>query len=97
MNVRLEKLFEKYDISIKDKRDFLQIYSLLPGHKKIRVIENFDTMMGNIAALRDDLYLEQEILFWKSLTNIEEYIAATKKNVVSKQATEAIASLKSML
>lgn len=97
MNVRLEKLFEKYDLSVKDKRDFLQIYDLLPSHKKIGVVENFNTMMGNIDALRDDLYLEQEILFGRSLENIEEYIGTTKKKAVSKQAVEALAWLKGML
>jgi len=97
MNIRLEKLFKKHDLSLKDRRDFLQIYDFLPSHKKVQVVENFDTMMGNIEALRDDLYLEQEILFWKSLKNIEEYIETTKKQVVTKQTHKAIAELRDVL
>lgn len=97
MNKRLEKLFEKYDLSSKDRRDFLQIYDLLPSHKKVGVMDNFENMVQNINALRDDLYLEQEILFWRTLENIENYIEKTKKKLVSSDTREAISSLKNMM
>lgn len=48
MNTQLEKLFEINDFSAKDRHDFMQIYSLLPDYKKVRVIENFDEIMSSI-------------------------------------------------
>jgi len=48
MNTKLEKLFEQGGFSAKDRHDFMQIYSLLPNHKKVRVVENFDEIMMNI-------------------------------------------------
>lgn len=97
MNIRLEELFAKYELSTKDRYDFLQIYNLLPSHKKVRVVENFSTIMKNIDALKDDLYFEQEILFGRALENIGSHIATAKKNAVSKNTGEAIAELKNTL
>ena len=63
MNSKLEKLFQTYELSEKDQYDFLQIYNLLPGHKKIHAVENFSKIMLSVEMLREDLYLEYEILF----------------------------------
>ena len=97
MNIRLKKLFTYYNLSLKDRRDFEQIYNLLPSDKRVRAIENFETMMANIEALREDLYLEHEILFGKTLENIEARIAKVQKTAVSNNAKEEITSLKNML
>jgi hypothetical protein len=48
MNTKLEKLFEIHDFSAKDKHDFMQIYSLLPSYKQVRVIEDFDSIILSI-------------------------------------------------
>ena len=71
MNIKLEKLFEIYQFSPKDRYDFLQIYNLLPDFKKIKVIESFEEIARKLDILRADLHLEQEILFGKALENIE--------------------------
>lgn len=71
MNIQLEKLFEIYQFSPKDRHEFLQIYTLLPDFKKIRVIESFAEIAQKLDILRSDLHLEQEILFGKTLESIE--------------------------
>lgn len=48
MNTQLEKLFKRHDFSQKDRYDFMQIYSLLPNFKKVRVVENFEEIVTNI-------------------------------------------------
>lgn len=63
MNLQLERLFEKYELPDKDRHDFLQIYNLLPNYKKTRAIENFEKIMLSVENLREELYIEHEILF----------------------------------
>ncbi len=76
MNIKLEKLFETYQFSPKDRYDFLQIYNLLPDYKKIKVIESFEEIAKKLDILRENLHLEQEILFGKTLENIESRLEA---------------------
>jgi len=84
MNTQLEKLFEKYNFSQKDRYDFLQIYALLPSYKKVKVVEHFDEITTQIHWLRKDLYEEQEILFGETLQHIEEKLSKIiKKRVLS--------------
>jgi len=94
---RLEKLFESYGFSHKDRADFLNIYNLLPSHKKVRVIDNFDSIAGEIWLLRNDLVTQQEILFWKTLWNIEKRLEDMKKQHVKMTAKQEIELLKNLL
>lgn len=97
MNTQLEKLFEINDFSAKDRHDFMQIYSLLPDYKKVRVIENFDEIMSSIWNLKQDMLLEQEILFWETLKNIEERFNIMQKEKISLWSRESIALLKNLI
>jgi len=97
MNIQLEKLFEKHDFSPKDRYDFLQIYELLPSHKRVKVVESFDEIHLQIKWLRQELYKEQEILFWESLQNIEEKLVQIGKNKTIKQSQNEISLLKHTL
>lgn len=63
MNPRLEKLFESYHFSHKDRYEFLQIYNLLPAHKKVKAIENFDQIYESMELLKVGLHQQHEILF----------------------------------
>ena len=63
MNTQLEKLFSEYDFSMKDRYDFMQIYSLLPSHKKVKVIESFEDIANEMNILKKELVTEQELLF----------------------------------
>lgn len=96
-NTKLEKLFTQYNFSLKDKHDFMQIFSLLPDYKKRRVVENFDEIAQKLSSLRDDLQVQQEILFWKTLSNIESKLEEIQKSYVQSKVKEDISLLKSML
>lgn len=97
MNIKLEKLFELHRFSLKDRHEFKQIYNLLPDYKKVRVIDNFDQMVSNIWSLKSELLLEQEILFWKTLKNIEEKLQNIEKKKINSRSQESIALLKNMI
>ncbi len=78
MKTRLEILFDTYELSEKDRHEFLAIYTMLPSEKRIRVIENFESIMQELQEHKNDLYLEQEILFGESLRHIEETLSRLK-------------------
>lgn len=63
MNLQLEKLFDSYNFSLKDRHEFLQIFSLLPSNKKVTALENFPKIAAEIGLLREDLVFQQEVLF----------------------------------
>lgn len=97
MNTFLEKLFQEYNFSEKDRYDFLQIYWLLPDIKKKRVVDNFHQIALQIQDLKEDLAIEQEILLGKTLTSIEKRLASVwKKQLLSKVSSE-LEELKQML
>lgn len=81
MNSQLEKLFQTYNLSEKDKYEFRQIYDLLPAYKKVRAVENFVTIMLSVEWLREKLYVEHEILFWDTLEKIETKLNILKKDL----------------
>lgn len=97
MNTQLEKLFIQYDFSQKDRYDFLQIYTLLPGHKKVRVVDHFDEIMSQLTWLRREIYAEQEILFGTALKNIEEKLSQIGKKKVLSGSRKEISLLKDMI
>lgn len=48
MNIKLEKLFAEYNFSAKDRHECLQIYNMLPAHKKARLIDHFDEIAASV-------------------------------------------------
>lgn len=62
MNEKLEKLFEQYSLSPKERYEFMQIYSLLPPLKKVRALERFELIMMELKTLKKELLYEQETL-----------------------------------
>lgn len=62
MNEKLEKLFNDYQLSDKERYEFMQIYSLLPPDKKVRALERFQVIMKELEILKKELLYEQEIL-----------------------------------
>jgi len=97
MNTKLQKIFDEYNLSLKDRRDFLQIYSLLSPQKKNAFIENFPTAMAEIESLRQELALEQEILFWDTLDSIERRIKQRRESSIHTTTKEQISTLKDVL
>ncbi len=78
MNVLLEKYFEKYELSDKDRYEINQIFQLLPPEKKQNVLDNFDNIISNILNLQENIKLEQEILVWDAVSKIRNAIEIAK-------------------
>jgi len=97
MNTKLKILFEQYEFSRRDIHDFMQVYNLLPDYKKVKAIENFESIAASIGWLREDMLLEQEILFGQTLKNIEEKLQNTKQARISQDTKWDIAMLKNMI
>ena len=97
MNPKLAALFEQYEFSRKDIYDFMQIYNLMPDYKKVRAIENFESIAYNISLLKEEVLVEHEILFWKALENIETRILENKKKSLMENTHAQMQALKSIM
>ena len=78
MNVLLEKYFEKYWLSQKDRYEINQIFQLLPPEKKQDVLDNFENLVFKIRKLQEDIKIEQEILIWDAVSKIRNAIEIAK-------------------
>lgn len=74
MNIILEKLLNKYEVSEKDRYEIKQIFNFLTISKKQRLLENFETTFSNIIKLRKNYCLKQEIILSRTIKNIENRI-----------------------
>lgn len=63
----------------------------------MKVIEKFEQIMKNIGWLKKELLLEQEILFWNTLKNIEEKLKEIHKSKISAQIRQDISLLKNTI
>jgi len=90
MNPKLEKLLDAHNFSAKDRYEIFQIYSLLSTQRKVKFLENFDSIVWEIWVLQQEIVSEQEILFWQTLENIENKIARMKKNQLAQKTREHI-------
>ncbi len=69
----------------------------MPDYKKVRAIENFETIAHNISILQKEVLSEHEILFWKTLENIETRILANKKKSLVESTHAQMQALKSIM
>ena len=72
MNTQLQKLFEKSNLSEKDKFEINQIFSLLPANKQNNLLENFDILAFRLEQQHKEIELERRILIWDIFENIKE-------------------------
>jgi len=79
MNSELLKLFDTYTLSEKDRYEITQIFNLLDTWKKQHLIRNFDTLVKNIRELQDEIRIEQEILIWDVLADIQNAVDLAKQ------------------
>jgi hypothetical protein len=70
MNTYLIKLFEKYNISDKNRYEILQIFSLLPNIKQINLLNNFETLALKLKKIEDEINIEKEVLVWKAVERV---------------------------
>jgi hypothetical protein len=71
MNTYLVKLFDKYNISDRNRYEILQIFSLLPLDKKQNLLNNFWTLAVKINKIEEEINTEKEILIWVAIKKIK--------------------------
>ena len=94
MNTYLEKLFDKHNISKKNRYEINQIYNLLPVNKQQNLINNFEKLAYKLHIIEDELNKEREILVWKALDNIKDVIKLIRKEKSMEQTKWQIGFLK---
>lgn len=80
INTKLEKLFEKYNFSQKDRFEISQIFFLLTEDRKQKLISNFDDFAFSVLKINSDIALEKEILIWDAVEQIKQSILNERKN-----------------
>jgi len=73
MNTRLELLFEKHNVSDKDKYEINQIFWLLPANKQQNILKNFDIMIFRFEQIHKEINLERRILIWDLFKDIKSF------------------------
>ena len=74
MNTRLEMLFDKYNVSEKNRYEINQFFSLLPDNKKQNLLNNFQLLAIRLLDIENELNLERNILIWNEVENIKNAI-----------------------
>lgn len=90
INTKLEKLFEKYNFSQKDRFEITQIFFLLTEDRKQKLISNFDDFAFSVLKINSDIELEKEILMENAVEKIKKSILENRK----KETQNKINSLK---
>lgn len=78
MNTCLERLFEKYNISQKNRYEIFQIYKLLSLPKRKKLVENFESLVWKIAYIERQLEEERKILIPEAVNNVREVLDEIK-------------------
>lgn len=73
MNTQLEKLFERYNVSEKDKYEIRQIYWLLPMQKQQNILNNFELLYIRLEQTHKEIDLERRILVWDLFEDIKAF------------------------
>ena len=94
MNTKLEKLFEKYNFSQKDRFEISQIFFLLTEERKQNLLKNFDEFALSINKINSDIDTEKDILIWSAVDKIKNSILEERKNKIDENIKDEINSLK---
>ena len=97
MNTRIETLFEKYNLSAKNRYEIEQMYWLLPDFKKKSLINNFEVFLSKFNYIEDSIQKEKEILLWKSVDKIRDSILLKRKEKIDEKIKDEINLLKGEL
>jgi hypothetical protein len=71
MNTKLKTLFDKYEISEKDKYEINQIFTFVDDEKKHKILANFEALAQKIQKIQEESMLEQSILLDNILPDIK--------------------------
>jgi len=74
MNTRLELLFERYNLSDKNRYEINQFFFLLPDNKKQNLLNNFERLAFRLFQIEDEINEERNILIWNEVKYIEDLI-----------------------
>lgn len=94
MNTKLEKLFEKYNFSQKDRFEITQIFFLLTEDRKQKLLSNFDNFAFQINKINSDIEIEKDILITDAVEKIKKSILNERKNKLDSEIKSKINSLK---
>ncbi len=97
MNTRIETLFEKYNLSAKNRYEIEQMYWLLPDFKKKSLINNFEVFLSKFNYIEDSIQKEKEILLWESVDKIRDSILQKRKEKIDEKIKDEINLLKGEL
>ena len=73
MNTQLEKLFEIYNVSAKDRYELNQIFLLLSADKQNNILKNFATLSFRLEKIHKEIDLERRILVWDLFEDIKTF------------------------
>lgn len=82
MNTQLEKLFEVYQISLKDRHEVRQIYSLLTLNKQRELLENFATIAARFHQIEEEIRVQRELLIWDKVEEIRQLILKNREKAM---------------
>lgn len=82
MNTQLEKLFQQYNLSPKDRYEITQIYMLLPTQKQHNLLQNFWNIASRLIQIEEEIREEREILIWDKVEEIKNIILHNREQRV---------------
>jgi hypothetical protein len=94
MNIYLEKLFDKYNVSQCDRYEINQIYSLLTPQKQHNLINNFELLIIRLNKIQEDLEIERRILIPEAIDDIKNILDRVKRERIEKESRKEINLLK---
>ncbi len=97
MNIRINTLFEKYNVSNKNRYEIEQIYSIMPAYKQKQLLNNFELFLTKFKYIEDTINTEKEILLWDSVERIRNSILKNRKNKIDEHIKNEINLLKGEL
>lgn len=80
MNAYLFNLFDKYNISERNRYEVMQIFSFLPDDKKRNLLNNFEKLMISISRIEERINFEKEVLLDKAAKEVEKVIIERQKD-----------------
>lgn len=97
MNTHLEILFEKYNISDKQRYEIQQIYNFLPTWKKVYLVNHFDSFAQKLSQIEESIDTQRQILVDDAITHMEAVIHRISEKYKKQDIKKEIHDLKQSL
>lgn len=78
-NTLLEKLFEKYNVSPKNRYEITQIFYLLDEQKQKNLINNFEILVVKLEKIENQIEIEKNLLIPEAIDNIKQVLERVRK------------------